>query len=89
MEASEPADPIDKMDPADPIDRIDPAEPMDRIDPVEPMDRIDPDDPMLISEPAEPAGRGERSAYLMPRFCHHGAGKRAAAGTCDPVRQRS
>ena len=50
-------------DPAEPIERIEPAEPIERIDPVEPIERIDPLDPMLSNEPAEPFEPAERTGF--------------------------
>jgi hypothetical protein len=49
-EASEPADPMDRIDPADPIERIDPVDPIDKMDPVEPMLRIDPAEPARLRD---------------------------------------
>ena len=58
-------------EPAEPIDRIDPAEPMDRIEPLEPIDRIEPLDPMLRSDPADPAD-DESLLVRMITFSQHG-----------------
>ena len=64
-------------DPAEPIDRMEPAEPMDSTEPVEPIDRIDPVDPMLSSDPAEPA---ESRLTAMIAFSQHG--HRPARAVC-------
>jgi len=62
MDASDPADPIDKIEPADPIERIEPADPMDKMDPLEPMLRID---------PLPAVSRPTRSRLRMPPFSQY------------------
>jgi len=60
----------DATEPADPMDRIDPAEPMDRIEPVEPMERMEPLDAIDKIEPDELAV-GESRLVCMIAFSQH------------------
>jgi len=66
-QASEAAEPMDRIDPAEPMDKIDPDEPMDRIDPAEPIDKIEPDEPMLRIDPDEPAALGAEPSLMAIR----------------------
>ena len=73
MLATEPTDNTEASEAAEPMDRIEPADPMDKMEPADPIDRIDPDEPMLRIDPDEPASpAAEPSLIAMRPLCRNG-----------------